>query len=77
MAGRPLVVTLPLTAAVVASMLDASHLEAEIFLAQAPVLPVALFAALIVGTVALAYGLGARELLTGDLTAVLKDDSLR
>ena len=76
-AGRPLVVTLPLTAAVVAFMLDASHLEAEIFLAQAPVLPVALFAALIVGTVALAYGLGARELLTGDLTAVLKDDSLR
>lgn len=76
-AGRPLVITLPLTAAVVAFMLDASHLEAEIFLAQAPVLPVALFAALIVGTVALAYGLGARELLTGDLTAVLKDDSLR
>ena len=76
-AGRPLVVTLPLTAAVVAFMLDASHLEAVIFLAQAPVLPVALFAALIVGTVALAYGLGARELLTGDLTAVLKDDSLR
>ena len=44
---------------------------------QREVLHAALFAALIVGTVALAYGLGARELLTGDLTAVLKDDSLR
>ena len=47
------------------------------FLARAPVLPVALFAALIVAAVALAYALGARRVLTGDLTGLLKDDSLR
>ena len=57
--------------------LRASYLDAGVFLARAPVLPVALFAALIVAAVALAYALGARRVLTGDLTGLLKDDSLR
>ena len=39
--------------------------------------PVALFAGLIAGAVALAYALGARRVLAGDLTLLLKDDSLR
>ena len=77
LAGRPLAVTLPLTALMVAFMLRASYLDAGVFLARAPVLPVALFAALIVAAVALAYALGARRVLTGDLTGLLKDDSLR
>lgn len=76
-AGRPLVITLPVTAVVVAFMLNASGLDGAVFLARAPVLPVVLFAALIVGVVALAYWLGARKVLTGDLAEVLKDDSLR
>lgn len=77
LAGRPLAVTLPLTALMVAFMLRASYLDAGVFLARTPVLPVALFAALIVAAVALAYALGARRVLTGDLTGLLKDDSLR
>ena len=76
-AGRPLVITLPLTALVVAFMLQASYLDPTVFLAQAPILPVVLFALVIVGTVALAYFLGARKVLTGDLAEVLKDESLR
>ena len=76
-AGRPLAVTLPLTALVVAFMLQASRLDPALFWAEAPVLPIALFAALIVGVVALAYALGARRVLSGDLSEILKDDSLR
>ena len=76
-AGRPLAVTLPSTALVVAFMLQASRLDPALFWAEAPVLPIVLFAALIVGVVALAYALGARRVLSGDLSEILKDDSLR
>lgn len=76
LALRPLVIALPLTALMVAFMLRASYLDPELFLAQAPVLPVALFALLILGTVALAYVLGARKVLSSDLTELLKDDTL-
>ena len=76
-AGRPLVITLLLTGGMVAFMLRASHLDPAVFLAEAPVGPVALFAGLIAGAVALAYALGARRVLAGDLTLLLKDDSLR
>lgn len=76
-AGRPLVITLLLTGGMVAFMLRASYLDPAVFLAEAPVGPVALFAGLIAGAVALAYALGARRVLAGDLTLLLKDDSLR
>ncbi|MFR7450890.1 MAG: ABC transporter permease [Gemmiger sp.] len=76
-AGRPLVITLLLTGGMVAFMLRASYLDPAVFLAEAPVGPVALFAGLIAGAVALAYALGARRVLSGDLTLLLKDDSLR
>ena len=71
-AGRPLAVTLPLTALVVAFMLQASRLDPALFWAEAPVLPIVLFAALIVGVVALAYALGARRVLSGDLSEIFE-----
>ena len=76
LALRPLVITLPLTALVVAFMLRASALDPALFLAEAPFVPVALFALLLVGSVALAYALGARRILTADLSQLLKDDTL-
>ena len=76
LALRPLVITLPLTAGMVALMLRASYLDPALFLAEAPVLPVALFALGILFFVALAYALGARRVLSADLTGLLKDDSL-
>lgn len=76
LALRPLVITLPLTALAVAFMLRASALDPALFLAEAPFAPVALFALLLVGSVALAYALGARRILTADLSQLLKDDTL-
>lgn len=49
----------------------------SLFLAEATVLPVALFALPIVGSVALAYALGARRVLSADLTGLLGDESLQ
>ena len=76
LALRPLVITLPLTAGMVALMLQASYLDPSLFLAEAPVLPVVLFASGIVLFVALAYALGARKVLCSDLAEILKDDRL-
>lgn len=76
LALRPLVIPLPLTAGMVALMLRASYLDPALFLAEAPVLPVGLFASGIVFFVALAYALGARKVLSSDLAEVLKDDRL-
>lgn len=76
LALRPLVITLPLTAGMVTFMLKASYLDPSLFLAEAPVLPVALFALGIVLFVALAYALCARRVLSSDLTELLKDDRL-
>lgn len=76
LALRPLAITLPLTAGMLALMLRASYLDPALFLAEAPVLPVALFALLILVSIALAYALGARRVLSADLSEILKDDSL-
>lgn len=77
LALRPLIITLPLTAGMVALMLRASYLDSALFLAEAPVLPVVLFALGILFFVALAYALGAHRVLSGDLAGLLKDDSLQ
>lgn len=76
LALRPLAITLPLTAGMLALMLRASYLDPALFLAEAPVLPMALFALGIAFFVALAYALGARRVLSADLSEILKDDSL-
>ena len=74
MAGRPLALTIPLTAIMMQLMTKASFLEPKIFWREAPVMPICLFAAAIVLFVALAYYLGARRILRCDLNAALRDD---
>lgn len=75
-AGKPVLLTLVLTAAAAELMLWASHLERSVFWKEAPVMPILLFAAAILFFVALAYYIGARRLLRCDLSGVLKDDTL-
>lgn len=75
-AGRPALITLPLTAAAVGFMLRASYLSPLIFLREAPVLPVLMFLAGIFGFVALAYYLGWRQLKKISLADALRDDTL-
>lgn len=75
-AGCPVVITLPLVILIVGYMLKASYLEIGVFLAEAPFIPIAVFMLAVLGTVALAYYLGWRNVRTINLTEVLRDDTM-
>ncbi len=75
-AGRPVLITLPLAALIVLSMLKMSYMEVGTFLAEAPVIPVMIFMLAVLGTVALAYYLGWRNIRRINLAEVLRDDTM-
>ena len=73
-AGRPVLVTLPITAVFVWLMITASYLDPMEFLAAAPLVPILLFMAALFGFVALAYYLGGKKILLCDLVEALRSD---
>lgn len=75
-AGRPVLITLPVTVLFVWFMISASHLNPMEFLSVAPIVPVVIFIAAIFGFVALAYDIGARKVLNCDLAEALQSDSM-
>jgi putative ABC transport system permease protein len=75
-AGKPLLITLPLTVLFVQFAVTASYLEPMAFWSEAPVLPILIFAAGIILFVALAYYIGGKRLLQGDLSETLRNDAL-
>lgn len=75
-AGRPLLITLPLTAVLVEAMITASYLDPMEFWAQAPLVPVAVFALAVFGFVGLAYYLGGKKVLGCDMAEALRDDTM-
>lgn len=75
-AGRPFLITLPLTVLFVQFAATASYLDPMVFWAEAPVLPILAFAAGIALFVGLAYYIGGKRLLQCDLSEILRDDTL-
>ena len=75
-AGRPVLVTLPITAVFVWLMITASYLDPMEFWAAAPLVPILLFIAALFGFVALAYYLGGKQILQCDLVDALRSDYL-
>lgn len=75
-AGRPILITLPLTAATVGFMITASYLNPQEFLVKAPVIPIVLFMLAIFGFVALAYYIGGKRILKCNLADALQNDSM-
>lgn len=75
-AGRPLLITLPVTALSVGFMISASYLNPMEFLAEAPFLPILVFLLAIFGCVALAYYIGGRRLMRCSLAEALRSDNL-
>ncbi len=75
-AGRPVLITLPPAVIAVGYMLKISYVDAGVFLAEAPVVPVAAFMLAIWGAVALAYYLGWRKMRRIDLAEALRDDTM-
>lgn len=75
-AGRPILITLPVTGLSAGLMITASYLNPMEFLASAPIVPILLFFAAISGFVALAYYLGGRQILKCNLAEALQSDDM-
>ena len=75
-AGKPLLITLPLSVLFVQFAVTASYLDPMVFWSEAPILPILIFAATIVLFVALAYYIGGKRLLQCDLNETLRNDAL-
>lgn len=75
-AGKPVLIALPVTAVVIGIMIKAAYLEPMIFIREMPVVPMLVFTLAVFGFVALAYYLGGRKVLQGSLAEVLKDDKV-
>ena len=75
-AGRPILITLPLAVITVGYLLKISYVEAGTFLAEAPLIPIMIFMLAIWGIVAFAYYLGWRNIRKINLAEVLRDDTM-
>ncbi len=75
-AGRPILITLPLAVVTVGYMLKLSYVEVGTFLAETPLIPIMIFMLSIWGIVAFAYYLGWRNIRKINLAEVLRDDTM-
>ena len=75
-AGRPILITLPLAVITVGYLLKISYVEVGTFLAEAPLIPIMIFMLAIWGIVAFAYYLGWRNIRKINLAEVLRDDTM-
>lgn len=73
-AGRPLLITFPLTVAFEAFAIKASYLNPMEVLTEVPVIPILIFSLVIFWFVGLAYYIGGKRLLQCDLCEVLRND---
>lgn len=75
-AGRPLLITLPLTVLFAGYMIKASYLNPKEFLAKLPVVPIVIFTLAVFGFVASAYFIGGKRLLKCGLSDALRDGGM-
>jgi len=75
-AGRPVLITLPLTIVAMGFMITASYLDPMEFIAVAPIVPILVFVLAVFGFVALAYYLGGKRVFKVSLTDALRDDTM-
>lgn len=75
-AGRPVLVGLPLVSIAVGYMLQKSYMDVGSFMDEAPIIPVIIFMLAILGSVALAYYLAWRNVRKISLAEVLRDDTM-
>ncbi|MDE6566470.1 MAG: ABC transporter permease, partial [Lachnospiraceae bacterium] len=75
-AGRPILISLPLVIIAVGYLLQTSYLAVGEFMAEAPLIPIILFLLAILGSIALAYYLAWRNVRRISLAEVLRDDTM-
>lgn len=76
LAGRPILISLPIAIFAAWAMLKASYIPVGDFLTRSPFVPVIVFGMAVLGTVAFVYYLGWRLVSRIDLPEVLRDDSM-
>ena len=74
-AGRPILITIPLTVIPVILFINMAYIDPMVFFHEAPFIPILLFILAIIGFVALAYYIGAKKVLASDLVESLRDDT--
>ena len=74
--GKPIVITVPLTIIFVLFAATASHINLMEFVESMPVIPLSIFACMIMGCVALAYYIGGRRICKDNIIETLKNDVL-
>ncbi len=74
--GKPIAITVPFAIIFVVFAANESDISLAEFLENLPILPLSLFAIMILGFVALAYYIGGRKISKLDLIGTLKDDTL-
>lgn len=75
-AGKPMLLTLPLTALFMAVMIKASYMKISQFLSVAPVLPILIYIAAVFTFVGIAYYIGGKRLMRIDLGEILRNDAM-
>lgn len=75
-AGRPLLITLPLTVLSVGFMITASYLNPMEFLVKVPIVPIVIFILAIFGFVAQAYYIGGKRMMNCSMVDALRNDSV-
>ncbi len=75
-AGRPILISIPIVVAATGFMLQTSYMEVGTFLGEAPFIPILLFMLAILACVALAYYLAWRNVQKISLAEVLRDDTM-
>ena len=75
-AGRPVLITLPLTVLSVGFMITASYLNPMEFLVKVPIVPIVIFILAIFGFVALAYYIGGKRMMNCSMVDALRNDSI-
>lgn len=76
LAAKPILISLVINIPLVLFALSASLIPAKDFLQRMPVLPVAIFALIILLCVGIAYYIGGKKICTSDLMDTLKDDTM-
>ena len=75
-AGRPVLISIPLVIIAVGYMLQKSYMDVGRFMDEAPIIPIIIFMLAILGSVALAYYLAWRNVRKISLAEVLRDDTM-
>lgn len=74
LAGKPIIVTIPLTIIFVIFAATASEINPQEFLERMPFVPLFIFAGMILGGVALAYYLGGKKICRSNIVEAIKND---